>query len=138
MPPHKYAAQWTDQILLRCPYHICLCRSKEQFYYELKRLKFRPQIWQDWEYGASAAVHFYKKRNGNLYAFVCIKDKGKEVDPNDIVGALTHEAVHIWQHILVFFGEDAPGQEIESYCIESLTKKLLRAYSELAAKEKGK
>jgi hypothetical protein len=39
----------------------------------------------------------------------------------DQVGVIAHEAVHVWQYILEFIGEEAPGKEMEAYSIQWIT-----------------
>lgn len=50
-------------------------------------------------------------------------------DPVEIVCALVHEAVHVWQRILEHINEKDPGWEPEAYAIQHISKGLIRAYS---------
>jgi hypothetical protein len=58
---------------------------------------------------------------------VCIADKGFETTA-DVVLAIVHESVHVWQFIRKHIGEDEPGIEVEAYSIEAITRGLLDAY----------
>jgi len=51
-------------------------------------------------------------------------------DPVEVVCLLVHEAVHVWQNILGQIGEKHPGREPEAYAIQSISRGLIRAYSE--------
>lgn len=51
-------------------------------------------------------------------------------DPVELVCALVHEAVHVWQRILEHIKEKDPGWEPEAYAIQHISKGLIRAYSE--------
>ncbi len=65
----------------------------------------------------------------------------KGTDPNSVVGILVHEAVHIWQKFSQRIGEHEPSGEFEAYAIQSISQRLISAYSEQTAKRhkaKGK
>lgn len=41
---------------------------------------------------------------------------------------LVHEAVHIFQRVCNYIGEDKPSDEFEAYCIQAISQELMYAW----------
>lgn len=59
-----------------------------------------------------------------------------EVSALDVILTLAHEAVHVFQFMCEFIGEDEPGAEQEAYGIEQILKGLIEAYRATLGKGK--
>jgi len=124
--------EWLDRTLITSPIYYCLCTNEKQFYKEMKRLGISKNeagsfIKNEWSH---ATVHHFE-RKGKYISIVCIdKENAKKnkTDPNQIVGLLIHEAVHIWQEIKEHIGEHDPSREFEAYSIQSISQELIRSY----------
>lgn len=57
----------------------------------------------------------------------------KSVASDDI---LTHEAVHVWQILCKFLGENSPGIEMEAYHIQHISEWLKDMRNQLTGKRK--
>jgi hypothetical protein len=119
--------KWLDRSLVISPVYYGLCQSEKEFRKELKRLgipkKDRPEFINP---GADATVHFFEKDNATS-AIVCLGSADCHT-PDEIVGLLIHEAVHIWQEIRSNIGEKNPSSEFEAYSIQTIAQRLIEAY----------
>jgi len=133
----KQGINWISRAIIESPYCIGLCLDEGNFQRELKKLKVPREHWPEWLPSDSAgAVHFFEKNDGHQKcAIVCTEKHG---DPNETVGLLIHEAVHVWQHICEALDEDNPSREFEAYSIQAISLRLIAAYSELTAKPRKK
>ena len=122
--------KWLDRSLVISPIHYGLCKTEKDFKKELKRLGIRKKDRPDFlkSSHANATVHFFEKDN-SVCAIVCLGDT-KGHTPNEIVGLLIHESVHIWQEIKANIGEQYPSNEFEAYSIQAIAQKLIETYSE--------
>ncbi len=120
---------WLDRSLVTSPVHYGLCKTEKAFKKELKRLGIRKKDRPDFLKSsyADATVHFFESE-GKECAIVCLGDT-KGHTPNEIVGLLIHEAVHIWQEIKANIGEQHPSSEFEAYSIQTIAQNLIEAYS---------
>jgi hypothetical protein len=120
---------WVCRSLFESPYCIGLCLSEKNFKKELTRLKVSPESWPKWiTDNAGATVHYFDKSDGHSHcAIVCIDPKEKAT-PNEIVGLLIHEAVHVWQTVCENVRETNPSREFEAYSIQSIAQRLISAY----------
>jgi hypothetical protein len=62
--------------------------------------------------------------DGHVIAVQCPPDK-------DALFTILHEAVHVWQAIMSYMQEDAPGPETEAYTIEHIAKELMLQYQKV-------
>lgn len=121
--------QWLDRTLLISPVHYGLCKSKKEFKSALKHLGIPKKDRSDFiSEGAHATVHYFTKGDMRC-CIVCINGKSNR-PVIEIVGLLTHEAVHIWQEIKDSIGEHEPSREFEAYSIQFLAQSLIGAYWE--------
>lgn len=52
-----------------------------------------------------------------------------QVNPHkDVLWTIVHEAVHVWQKMISYIGEESPGIEAEAYTIEHIAKMLYTHY----------
>lgn len=47
-----------------------------------------------------------------------------------LVGLLTHEAMHIWRNCREIIGEQFPSEEFEAYMMQKITQDLCTAYND--------
>jgi hypothetical protein len=121
--------RWLDRSLVVSPYHIGLCLDEKKFNKEMKRLnvpKPHPEFLRQDE---TACVQYFTGENGKRIALVCVGDLSNCVIEY-VYATLTHEAVHVWQEIKEFIGEDNPGREFEAYSIEAIAYNLMTSYRE--------
>lgn len=123
-------ARWLDMNLITGPY-FCLCQDKKSFKKALNHLKIkksdRPEFLSVTH--ANANVHIFYGKSG-LTAIVCLGDTSGAT-PNEIVGLLIHEAVHIWQHFKDHIGETHPSKEFEAYSIQTIAQRLIEEFEEV-------
>ncbi len=122
--------KWLDRSLVISPIHYGLCKTEKAFKKELKRLGIRKKDRPDFLKSphANATVHFFERDDG-VCAIVCLGNTEGRT-PNEIVGLLIHEAVHIFQEIKANIGEQHPSSEFEAYSIQTIAQHLIEAYSE--------
>lgn len=125
---------WLSRTIIESPLCIGLCINEAQFRHEMKRLKIPREDWPDWiPEDSDAVVHLFEAQTDHKKcAIVCI---GTHEDPNVTVGLLVHESVHIWQRICDALDEKNPSREFEAYAIQTISVRLIAAYSELSAKQ---
>lgn len=124
--------QYCDRALFISPVYYALCTNEKSFYKEMKRLKISKEIAgsfikNEWSH---ATVHHFEKK-GKYMSIVCIDKKQAIKDkrsPNEIVGLLIHEAVHIWQEIKLHIDENHPSAEFEAYSIQNIAQNLIGQY----------
>lgn len=121
--------KWIDREIITSPYCIGLCQNEKQFLKELRRLKMPEKSIPDWiPEDKDAMVHYLEgKFKGEKCCIVCLRER-KETKPNEIVGLLVHEAVHVWQWIKEEMNEKTPSTEFEAYAIQGIAQKLIEAY----------
>ncbi len=125
-------SRWLDRSLIVNPYCYALCLSKKEFNYELNRLGLkksqRPNFLAD--NNCSATIHFLRNLNNKQNcAIICI-DNDIDADELQIYSLLTHEAVHLWQHIKECMGEVNVSKEFEAYSIQGIAQNLMYSYKE--------
>lgn len=98
--------KWITRAIVESPYCIGICVDEPTFHRELRRLKIPREHWPEWLSGNKhARVHSFEKDGGrDLCCIVCI-GYDKKRDPNQVIGLIVHEAVHIWQYICADIGE---------------------------------
>ena len=120
---------WLCRDLIIGPY-FCLCQDEKSFKKALKHLNIkkadRPEFLSATH--VSATVHFFEDKAA-LTAIVCLGDTSGAT-PNEIVGLLIHEAVHIWQYFKEHIGETHPSKEFEAYSIQSIAQALISEFHE--------
>ncbi|MDP1817983.1 MAG: hypothetical protein Q8K92_26255 [Leadbetterella sp.] len=107
-----------------------MCKNKESFFRELRKngikKKNRPAFNAS---GTGATTHFIERNGIKIAAIICMDEKHKkDYTKAQIVGLITHEAVHVWQEIKVSMGEHDPSSEFESYSVQMLTQRIFEAY----------
>lgn len=132
--------KWIERSLIVGPY-VTLVLSEQQFHKAMRHCQIRKEDRGDWvSSDANATVHFPGNPAKEQCCIVAVRVE-KKTDPNSVVGILVHEAVHIWQSFKRYIGEKEPSDEFEAYSIQSISQRLIAAYSEQTAKRhkvKGK
>lgn len=126
---------WIDRTLIRSPYHISLCTTEKGFHAVLKKLKVPEKDWPEFvteDIGACVQIFEYDQ---HLFAVVNMEKSKRPVE--EIYSTLTHEAVHIFQHIREFIGEQYPSVEFEAYSIQNISQNLMESYKRQTSTKKG-
>lgn len=123
-------AQWLRRDLFTSPYCIGLCTSEADFYAELKRMKLPQHKWPSFlsTDHASATAHWFSAPVGHRPCIiVCIPER-KNIEAEQYYSLLVHEAVHIFQKVCDYIGEDHPSAEFEAYSIQAISQELMYAW----------
>lgn len=117
---------WLDRSALLSPYYT-LCLSERAMHNAFARLSIPRERRPEFVHAnASATTHFVSSKN-KLCAVVCVCHDASDSQA-EMYALLAHEAVHIWQEMCRDIGERAPGDEIEAYVIQHLTRCLIDEY----------
>ena len=121
--------KWIDRDLIISPYCIGLCQSEKSFIKEMKRLKMPDREIPTWvDETKDAQVHYLDgATKREKCCIVCIKER-PDTKPNEIIGLLIHESVHVWQWIKEEINEKSPSTEFEAYSIQNIAQKLIESY----------
>lgn len=129
---------WGDRDLVTNPFCIGLVTTEKMYESELKRLNVPVKDWPSYTKTshAHACVHWLEQPDtGKEIVIVCVR-----VDPKrtglEIAGLLVHEAVHIWQHVREYIGEDSPSSEFEAYSVQCIAQELMWLYREQVVKSR--
>ena len=96
--------------------------SEIKFRKELKRLKIAENL-QFVSPNKDAMVHCFEHKNElNMITTVRMNEKYKK---SQVIGLLVHEAVHVWQEIMIWIGEKHPGDEISAYSIQNIAQSMI-------------
>jgi hypothetical protein len=129
--------QYCDRAIFVSPYYYCLILNEKDYLSEIKKLKIPLDDVGSWlGDGAKATSHFFEINNERV-CIVCLDDS-KKIDAVSKVSTIVHEAVHIWQYICKYIGEENPSEEFEAYSIQRITYELLLAYDRAKTKKKKK
>lgn len=126
---------WLDRSLISGPY-LTLVTNEKQFHKAMRHCKVPKADRGSWIHrdSADATTHTLEKADRMICCIVAIRVKKKQ-NPNEIIGLLIHEAVHVWQGFASRIGESNPSPEFEAYSIQMIAQSLIVAYSELTAKK---
>lgn len=124
--------KWLDRSLIVGPF-VTLVLSDKQYQKAMDHCRIAKNDRSDWikTPTADATVHFLEDGDKDMVAVVAIRVK-KQTNPNAIIGLLAHESVHIWQRFKRRIGENEPSDEFEAYSIQTITQRLIEAYSKQA------
>lgn len=118
---------WLHRDLILGPF-LCLCISEDEFTRVKRYLKVNDPT--DFPGAGWGCVRQYHK-DGKMTCVVLLGDVSM-CEPLQIVGLLTHEAVHVWQAYCGHIGESTPSREFEAYSIQAISQRLHYAYREQA------
>lgn len=129
--------QWLDRELITGPY-IALVLNEKQFLAAMKHCEISKSDAGPWlkTPHADATVHFLESPAKDQVCIVALQVK-KKTTPDQIVGLLVHESVHIWQRFKRRIGEHEPSDEFEAYSIQTIAQRLIAAYSTQTKKVKA-
>lgn len=118
--------RWLDRRISAPGPFLALCLTEEHFLQACKhmRVKSPPDFMSSTH--ANATMHTFSGERG-VTCVVCMGDCANR-DPVEIVGLLTHEAVHVWQEYCAAIGEKQPAVEQEAYAVQSITQSLVDEY----------
>ncbi len=108
-----------------CPAFVkyCLCLTPEQYEQECKKLNMRfPRDFLT--RGCTGTTHFWDGDDGTTVAIVCI-DLDKERNINELKALIVHEAVHVFQEMMLQQREENPGKEIQAFHIQRISLDLM-------------
>ena len=121
---------WIDRAMMELPMYVGLCISEKAFERELKRIKVDRANTPEWisNSQSDATAHYFEEsESGRNCAIICMRNMDDR-DRVEVNGLLVHEAVHIWQWVKRYIGEDNPSKEFEAYSIQHIAQELMIAY----------
>lgn len=119
-------AGWCTAPLVPCPVYYGLFASEELFKKKMKELKVSPH--SEWlGAGDAGCVHPLKNPDNDMVLMVAIRPTETREKAFEVIA---HEAVHVWQFIKEYLGEDEPSREFEAYSIESIYTALTAEYDQ--------
>jgi len=131
----KKGFDWIDNAFIYGSF-VCLCITEDDFKRQCKKLKVPAESIPGWiNKGANATTHTMENEEGRLCSIVCIEQR-KDFGPEQIIGLLVHEAVHVWQEFSDSIGEEKPSPEFEAYSIQAISQRLVTSYKELTKSKK--
>ena len=126
---------WLSRELLVAPVYFTLCINEKQFAKTLKHLGIKKEESPDFvlNWHSDATAHYFENaKTKQVSCVVCLRNfEGR--DKVEIIGLLTHEAVHIWQQIKLYLGEKEPSAEFEAYSIQHLVMQLVSEFERQTA-----
>lgn len=127
--------RWCGRTLLKTPIRYGLCMSQKDFDVALTKLGLEPEPWV--REGDAALTHIIT--NGNkVSVVVCLATPSSTETLEQTYGTLVHEAVHVWQEIREYIGEQRAGNEQEAYCVEQIAYNLMSEYRKLMEKKRAR
>jgi hypothetical protein len=105
------------------PVKFALCYSRKDFSDEMKRRGA-----EGFEFGPHLGEAFrFDMDNGGLFVIIALDRQSLLQEKISIqMNVCTHEAVHAYQYMRDFVGEEAPGMEMEAYTIAWLAEHAFR------------
>lgn len=119
--------RWLDQGWQ--PVFIGFCPSQKAWDREMKRLGITPPE----PYPTTAGrMTTFDYKGSKTVCLVTIQDGSeKEHSLSEVIGLLVHEAMHVWQRILLDIGEhDGASMELEAYAMQQIVMMLMNAFEE--------
>lgn len=105
------------------PLSYGFCPSEAAWHHEMKRLGVENEPYPT---STGHCAYFYNlKRTANC-AIVTVANHTRR--PIEVIGLLTHEAMHVWREIRNCIGERDPSAEFEAYSMQAITQELIAAY----------
>jgi len=131
------ATEWVDRCLIKNPYYVAVCLSERDFRKSMKKMGIT-DIPQWINEGADATVHTFENQKvgthqSRLCAIVCLTNF-EDRTPEEVIGLIVHEAVHIWQEAKISLGEKYPSSEFMAYSIQNITMNLIEGYNKAKVK----
>lgn len=103
------------------PVQIWLCLTEKSWNTYVKSIGYSEPVPQD----LASVTSFEAPESGRLSMVVHLDTEFLRLTQHERIGIVVHEATHLWQGILGFIGETAPGVEIEAHAIQWLVTWLL-------------
>jgi hypothetical protein len=107
------------------PFTYGFCPNEKSWKRELKRLGCE----QSYLTTQGSCATFTK--DGCINVLVTLREDTDKFHPEETIGLLAHEAIHVWQAIRDHIGEEAPSFEFEAYTFQAIFQELLSAYVKL-------
>lgn len=121
--------KWLDRDLIQGPY-MTLATTEREFHKAMDHCEVSKHDRPQWvSENADATVHHLTNPQGEMVEIVCIKLR-PDTTGIQVAAMLVHEAVHIWQRWRESIGEDEPSREFEAYSIQTISQRLMYAYSD--------
>jgi hypothetical protein len=102
--------------------------SRTEFETEMKRLDIHlmDEFWSDPSIGS---VSRFENKFGDVFLIVYLDRRElRKCQPHEAIGIIVHETAHVWQYILETIGEEAPGKELEAYCMQYIASTLYQCF----------
>lgn len=125
----KTRPQWCQRRLIGNPFYMGICLSEAAFHAALRHAKVPRADWSAWIRSpqADATSHTLESSAGRRIVLVCLRGWEKRCGI-EIAGLLVHEAVHIWQQVREYVGEDNPSSEFEAYSVQAIAQDLMQGF----------
>lgn len=127
--------RWCGRTLLKTPIRYGLCMSQKEFDVALTKLGLETEPWVS--VGDAALTHIITTGN-KVSVIVCLATPSSTETLEQTYSTLVHEAVHVWQEIREYIGEQRAGNEQEAYCIEQIAYNLMNEYRKLMEKKRAR
>ena len=122
--------KWFEPPFKGCPTMWTLCTTEDEYHRAQRSAGLTRDEQLDWCISpsslAGALTHFEDR-----VIIVCAPLGTR-------VGILAHEAVHVWQHMMLDIGEHTPGDEQAAYGIQHIVETLVESMQERVAASKPK
>ena len=117
---------WVNRTLIQLPFHLGLSTSEADYHKKLRYLKIPVKDWPPFLKTATsdATTQFFNDGDGKLCVVICFGPRGR-LSKAQIAALICHEAVHVWQEVMLDWGEEKPSTEFMAYGIQSITQTLL-------------
>jgi hypothetical protein len=112
------------------PHHYGFCPDAEAWYNEMKRIGITDAKYPTSDGTCSPFVN--DGFRGGSCSIVTLNDKKRS--NMGVIALLTHESVHVFQHLCDNIGESRPSKELEAYAIQNITKFMISAYEQTRGK----
>lgn len=127
----KPSVLWCSRDIFYSCVAYTIITNEEDFWKEVQKLGVPREIVGPWVgAGSNARTHkfVYHEEGKSTECAVIAFPASPDRDPEEVIGLIVHEAMHVWQWILEGIGESKPSCEFEAYSVQSIVQSLLREY----------
>lgn len=93
-------------------------------------MKLPPHTWPPFlqTSHSGATTHWWDAPKGHKPCVIVCMAQMKGAELEQYYSLLVHEAVHIFQRVCDYIGEDKPSDEFEAYSIQAISQELMYAW----------
>jgi hypothetical protein len=108
------------------PTNVAFCMSKKSFDRLCKRYKIKDPT--PWTF-SDAVTHTYTNPDTDeTFIAVTLREVPEDTSLIQVVGLLSHEAVHVVDQMCKYAGERKPGAEFRAYGVQSMTAEMVAVW----------